>query len=241
MTIADGVNKNVNQFMTDFSEYIECIFDTIEHYLIDLEKAKPGISYVPEKFELPRTEMIGASVDEADTFTKLDQKQFADSIIYTEVYTDTTIKDERKRDYIFRFICNGATVSVKTRFVVCNTVQMYLGVKHPSSDEAIIPQDTVRFNAYFTMNTKFAECEFQIQNLIWTALMLKDIEVLNDLLMFVPESGKVLTAVAQTMFDLEGDAAIPIKIRVHETIEKLRNQYGLSQPINKCICGYDEE
>ena len=241
MTIADGVNKNVNQFMTDFSEYIECVFDTIEHYLIDLEKAKPGISYVPEKFELPRTEMIGASVDEADTFTKLDQKQFADSIIYTEVYTDTTIKDERKRDYIFRFICNGATISVKTRFVVYNTVQMYFGIKHPSSDVSIIPQDTVRFNMYFTMNTKFAECEFQIQNIIWTALMLKDIEVLNDLLMFVPESCMVLTAVAQTMFGLEGDAAIPIKIRVHETIEKLRNQYGLSQPINKCICGYDEE
>ena len=164
-----------------------------------------------------------------------------DSIIYTEVYTDTTIKNERKRDYIFRFICNGATVSVKTRFVVYNTVQMYLGVKHPSSDEAIIPQDTARFNMYFTMNTKFAECEFQIQNLIWAALMLKDIEVLNDLLMFVPESGMVFTAVAQTMFDLESDAAIHIKIRVHETIDKFRNRYGMSQPINKCICGYDEE
>lgn len=240
MKIADEVNKNANQFMTDFSEYIECIFDTVEHYLIDLERSRLGMSYVPEKFELPMTEMIGASIDEADTFTRLDQKQFADSIIYTEVYTSTAIKDERKRDYIFGFICNGATISVKTRFIVYNTMQTYFGVKHPSSDVSIIPQDTVRFNAYFTMNTKFTDCEFHIQNLIWTALMLKDIEVLNDLLMFVPESGKVLTSVAQTMFGLEGSKAIPIKIRIHQTIDKLRNRYGMSQPINKCICGYNE-
>ena len=241
MKIADEVNRNANQFMTDFSEYIECIFDTVEHYLVDLEKSRLGMSYIPDKFELPRTEMICASIDKADTFTKLDQKQFADSIIYTEVYTDTKIKNERKRDYIFRFICNGATISVKTRFIVYNTVQMYFGLKHPSSDVAIIPQDTFRFNSYFTMNTKFTDCEFQIQNIIWTALMLKDIEVLSDLLMFVPESGKVLTSVAQTIFSLEDDAAIPVKIRVHETIDKLRNRYGMSQPINRCICGYHEE
>lgn len=241
MKIADEVNKNANQFMTDFSEYIECIFDTVEHYLIDLEKSRLGMSYVPEKFELPMTEMIGASIDEADTFTRLDQKQFADSIIYTEVYTSTAIKDERKRDYIFGFICNGATISVKTRFIVYNTMQTYFDVKHPSSDVSIIPQDTIRFNAYFTMNTKFTDCEFNVQNLIWTALMLKDIEILNDLLMFVPESGKVLTSVAQTMFCLEGSEAIPIKIRVHQTIDKLRNRYGMSQPINKCICGCNED
>lgn len=241
MTIANGVNKNVNQFMTDFSEYIECIFDTVGIYLTQLEKAKLGSGYVSEQFECPVTEMIEASIDEADMFTRLDQKKFSDSVIYTEVYTDLSVKSERKREYIFKFICNGATISVKTRYVIYYTVQMYFGIKHPTSDKSIIPQDTVRFSMYSTMNTKFEDCMFQIENLIWTALMLKDIEVLSDLLMFVPESGKLLTEVVTTMLNMSGDIMIPIKLRVHETIEGIRNRFGMKYQLNKCIRGYDTD
>ena len=98
MTIADDVNKNANHFMTGFSEYIECIFDTIERYQVQLDKVRLGSNYVSEKYELPVTRMIEASIEHADTFTKLDQKRFdGDSVIYTEVYTDLSIEDEHKR------------------------------------------------------------------------------------------------------------------------------------------------
>lgn len=242
MTIADGVNKNANHFMTGFSEYIEYIFDTIERYQVQLNEVQLGSNYVPEKYELPVTRMIEASIEPADIFAKLDQKRFdSDSVIYTEVYTDLSIEDEREREYIFKFRCNGAIISVKTRFIICSIVQMYFGIKHPSSDKSIVPQDTIRFSIYFTLNTKFEECSLNIENLIWTSLMLKDIEVLNDLMMFVPESRKLITAVASTMLNIADDRMCSIKIRVHETIEKLRNQFSMSNHLNRCICGYDDE